>query len=285
MSKRIKKKSKQTAQYIPLADIEKIDDDFLNEITKVRTRLSGCDDDKLIGAFNETLMNGYKAAIELKVLEREVDYDNKFSEIEARAGEFRAWRRCWLWRLIFRPVTNRAQDIIEARAEIDADKEHTAVEKQIEDERKRLLQDSVPIISKHELKRQLKKQLKAALKKADETPTNEAFDEPPAPPMEKPDDYATLTEKAAKAVLKNVQSETPVAAPAAVQTAQENADKPAQEQLKTVPQNDVKPAQKQLPGQMTLDEVQKQENADEPAQEQPQTPSRRPRPPRSCRRP
>lgn len=177
-AKRIKRKSKQTARYVPLDDIKTIDDAFLNEINNVRMKLSGCDDEKLINAFNEVLVNGYKAAIELKAIEREVDYDIKFAEIEARATELRPWRRCWLWRLLFRPLTNRAQDIIEERAELNADKEHGAAEKAIEDERKKLSQDSVKIKSKRKLRRELKKQIKAVIKKADETPTNEVFDEP-----------------------------------------------------------------------------------------------------------
>ncbi len=263
-TKRIKSKSKQTARYIPLEDIKTIDDAFLNEINNVRIKLSGCDDENFINAFSEVLRNGYKAAIELKALEREVDYDIKFAEIEARADELRPVRRCWLWRLLFRPLTNRAQDIIEERAEFDADKAHEAAEKAIKDEREKLLQDSVEIKSKRELRRELKKQLKAAIKKADETPTNEAFDEPAAPtpapmhdieleqaqpqPAPTNDDYATLTDKAAAALLKKVQ-----------------------------------PA-KQLAGQMTLDDVQPQENAAKPAQVELQVSTRRPRPPRSCRK-
>ena len=187
-TKKIKKKSKETARYIPLTDIKTINDDFLTEINNVRVKLSGCDDANLINAFNEVLVNGYKAAIELMAIEHKADYDIKFSKIEARASEITPWRRSWLWRLLGRPVTNRAQDIIEDRAELDADKVHTAAEKAIEDERKKLDVD-YKRLSKRELKRHLKKQLKAAIRKADETPTNEAFEEPtepdPPPPLRK----------------------------------------------------------------------------------------------------
>lgn len=244
-AKRIKKKNKQAAQYIPLEDIKAIDDVFLNEINNVRIKLSGCDDEKLINAFNEVLVNGYKAAIELKALEREVDYDTKFSEIEARAYELRpVRRRHWYW--LFRTFPNRAQAIIEERAELDADKEHTAAEKLLDDDWEQLYPDEGKL-SKRELRRELKKKLKAAIKKADKTETNEAFDEP---------------------------ADT---APAPMHDVA-----PVQAKLPTAPTNDVKPA-KQLPGQMTLDDVQARENADKPAQGQLQVIPRRPRPPRSCR--
>ena len=169
---------------------------------------------KLINAFNEVLVNGYKAAIELKALEREVDYDTKFSEIEARAYELRpVRRRHWYWLLCTFP--NRAQAIIEKRAELDADKEHTAAEKKLDDDWEQLYPDGGKL-SKRELRRELKKKLKAAIKNADKTETNEAFDEPadtaPAPmhdvapvqaqpqPAPTNNDYATLTDKAAAGV-------------------------------------------------------------------------------------
>lgn len=200
-AKRIKRKSKQTAQYIPLEDIKTIDDAFLTEINNVRMKLSGCDDEKLINAFNEVLVNGYKAAIELKALEREVDYNIKFAKIEAREREQTPWRRGWWWRLIFRPVTNRPQDIIEERAELDAERVHGELEKQLDDDWEQLFPKKEKL-SKRELRRQAKKQLKAAIKAADNTETNEAFDaltndvspkesteqaaEPPEPPTRKP---------------------------------------------------------------------------------------------------
>lgn len=199
---RIRKRKRLTARYIPLEDIKAIEDDYLKEINAVRSRLAGCSDKELINAFYKVLINGYNAAIELKAIERAVDYDIKFAEIEARAAELRPWRRCWLWRLLFRPLTNRAQDIIEERAELDANISHTADEKKLAEDWKQLDSDK---LSKRELKKLARKQIKEAIKKADETPTNEAFDEPagvlvldvatsknapghepPAPPVRKP---------------------------------------------------------------------------------------------------
>lgn len=176
---RTKKKIKRLASYIPLSDIEKIDDAFLNEINKVNLRLTGCDDKELIDSFYNVLMSGYKAAIELKTLERAVDYNIKFAEIEARRRKLKPWRRCALWRLLFQPLTNRAQDIIDERAKVDADSVHTEAENAINADRKRLLPDGDKKLSKRELKCKMRKKLKAALKKADAMKQSEVFYETP----------------------------------------------------------------------------------------------------------
>lgn len=172
---RIKKRMKRAARYIPLEDIKKIDDDYINEINKVRRSLAGCTDKELVNSFYKTLINGYNAAIELKTLERATDYDIIYAEIEARSDNIRPVRRSWGWRLLFRRLTNRAQDIIEERAELDADVIHTAAEKQLDEGWKQLDSDN---LSKRELKKLAHKKIKEAIRQADETPTNEAFDEP-----------------------------------------------------------------------------------------------------------
>lgn len=219
---RIKKRNKRGERYLPLEDIKKIDDDFLTEIESVKRRLGSVKDIDIIKAFQEVLLSAYNAAIEVKTLEREVDYDIKFAQIEARKDEIKPWRRCWLWRLLFRPLTNRAQDIIEKRAELDADIAHTALENEIDNDRKKLPpEDEEKKPSKRELKRLMRDKLKKVIETADNADVQEVLDEP----------------------------------------------KPAQE-----PQQD----KGQLPGQMTLDDVQK-------LPVQPGT--RRPRPPRSCRKP
>ena len=135
---RNKDKGKRRGRYIPLAEIEKINSAFLDEMERVKTRLCNVKDEAIITAFHEVLLGAYSAAIELRTLECEVEYDIKFAEIKERRNNLKPWRRCWLWRLLFRPLTNRAQDIIEERAELDADIIHTAEEKEIDDERKKL---------------------------------------------------------------------------------------------------------------------------------------------------
>lgn len=224
---RIKKRNKRGERYLPLDDIKKIDDEFLSEMENVKRRLSNVKDLDIIKAFQQVLLSAYNAAIEVKTLEREVDYEIKFAQIEARRQEIKPWRRGWWWRLIFQPLTNRAQDIIEERAELDADLAHTAAEKEIDNDRKQLQpEDDEEKPSKRKLKRAMRDKLKKVIETADNADVNEVLNEP-------------------KHLASDVQ-EPPQGAG-------------------------------QLPGQIMLDDVQKLTQA------QPGT--RRPRPPRSCRKP
>lgn len=85
-----------------------------------------------------TLSQKYDFELEELSQMRKVDYDKRQAEIDARAAEETPWRRGWWWRLIFQPLTNRAQNIIEKRAELNADITHSAKEKEIENDRKKL---------------------------------------------------------------------------------------------------------------------------------------------------
>lgn len=180
----MRKRNKRQGKYIPLADIEKIDTAYLDELERVKQRLGYVKDKDIINAFYVTLLNSYNSAIDLQTLVREVDYDIKLAEIKERKHNEKPFRRCWLWRLLFRPLTNRAQDIIEERAELNADIAHTQAEKSIEDDRKKLppsQDEQAGATSKRKLKRAMKKKLKAVIRAADETATSEAFNEPPQP--------------------------------------------------------------------------------------------------------
>jgi len=224
---RIKKRNKHSERYLPLDDIKKIDDEFLSEMENVKRRLSNVKDLDIIKAFQQVLLSAYNAAIEVKTLEREVDYEIKFAQIKARRQEIKPWRRGWWWRLIFQPLTNRAQDIIEERAELDADLAHTAAEKEIDNDRKQLQpEDDEEKPSKRKLKRAMRDKLKKVIETADNADVNEVLNEP----------------------------------------------KPPVSDVQEPPQG-----AGQLPGQIMLDDVQKLTRA------QPGT--RRPRPPRSCRKP
>lgn len=224
---RIKKRNKRGERYLPLDDIKKIDDEFLSEMENVKRRLSNVKDLDIIKAFQQVLLSAYNAAIEVKTLEREVDYEIRLAQIKARRQEIKPWRRGWWWRLIFQPLTNRAQDIIEERAELDADLAHTAAEKEIDNDRKQLQpEDDEEKPSKRKLKRAMRDKLKKVIETADNADVNEVLNEP-------------------KHLASDVQ-EPPQGAG-------------------------------QLPGQIMLDDVQKLTQA------QPGT--RRPRPPRSCRKP
>lgn len=179
-----KKRNKRQGKYIPLEDIEKIDTAYLDEIERIKKRLTGVSDKDLINTFYSTLLNSYSSAIDMQGLVREVDYDIKLAEIEERKHNEKPFRRCWLWRLLFRPLTNRAQDIIEERAELNADVVHTQAEKAIEDDRKNLptsQDEQVGKPSKRKLKRAMRNKLKAVIRAADETATSEAFNEPSEP--------------------------------------------------------------------------------------------------------
>ena len=164
-------------------------------------------------------MTAYGAAIDLRTFEREVDYRKKIAEIEARADEQTPFRRGWWWRLIFQPLTNRAQDVIEERAALEADITLSADERVIEIERDSFISDSGKKLSKREMKRRLK----TAIKQADNADVREAFEE------------------------------------------SQNARTPETEQ---------KQSNVQQQGQLSIDDVQAVQTV----------PTRRPRPPRSCRR-
>ena len=91
-----------------------------------------------------TLSRKYDFELEELSQMRKVDYDKRQAEINARAAEETPWRRGWWWRLIFQPLTNRAQNIIEKRAELNAVITHSAKEKEIENDRKKLQNNAKP---------------------------------------------------------------------------------------------------------------------------------------------
>ncbi len=239
-----KPKRKQSELYLSNEDIEKLHARYEELFKQVKNSLNLSE--QQIEKECDTLSRKYDFELEQLSKLRKVDYDKWETAIKAREKEETPWRRCWLWRLLFQPLTNRAQDIIEDRAELEADIIHTAAEKAIEDERKKLPPDDDKKLSKRKLKRLMRDKLKAVIKQADKADTNEAFTEP---------------ENAGTAVppVEPVQKNAGTAAPM-----HDVEPAPVQEQ----------PPQKQLPGQMTLDDVQKIQLVH----------ARRPRPPRSCRR-
>ena len=210
--------------YLSNEDIEKLNDRYEQLFKKVKDSLNLSETQ--IAQECEILSLKYLFEIQLFSESRKVDYEIKLAEIKARRRELKPWRRCWLWRLLFQPLTNRAQDIIEKRAEVDADIIHTALEKETDKEREKLPADENDTkLSKRKLKRQMREKLNEVIQKADTADMNEAFDEPPEP----------------------------------VQT---NTDEPA-------PRKEQEPAQEQ---QLSMDVM-------------PPAGTRRPRPPRSCRKP
>lgn len=136
----IKTQAKEPKQKQPLyalsEDIEKLHKRYEELFKQVKNSLNLSSDQ--IEKECATLSRKYDFELEELSKMRKVDYDKRQAEIDARAAEETPWRRGWWWRLIFQPLTNRAQDIIEARAELKANIAHTAAEKEIESDRKKL---------------------------------------------------------------------------------------------------------------------------------------------------
>ncbi len=135
----IKTQGKEPKQKQPLyalnEDIEQLHKRYEDLFKQVKNSLNLSADQ--IEKECETLSRKYDFELEELSQMRKVDYDKRQAEIKAKAAEETPWRRGWWWRLLFKPLTNRAQDIIENRAELEADTAHTAAEKQIEDDRKK----------------------------------------------------------------------------------------------------------------------------------------------------
>ena len=145
--------------YIPLEEVAKLHDAYLSEMEKEKTRLNTIRDADVIKAFYGTLIKSYNGAIALKSRECKVDYDIRAGEIKARAEEQTPERR-WRWWSPFRKVPNRAQAIIDERAELDADRIHSAAEKQLDEDWEKLKNPPEPF---------------------DEFEPNDGFDEPGEP--------------------------------------------------------------------------------------------------------
>lgn len=163
---------KQSELYLLNEDIEKLHERYEHLFKQVKT--SSNLSETQIQKECETLSLKYDFEIKELSQKRKVDYDKRQAEIKAREAEEKPWRRCWLWRLLLRPLTNRAQDIIEDRAELEADITHTKAEKAIEDDREKFKADN----PEKPKKRKPRAELKAIIKEADNADIKEAFEEP-----------------------------------------------------------------------------------------------------------
>ena len=91
---------------------------------------------------------------------REKEYLTEQAKIEADDAEQIPWRRGWWRKLIFQPTTNRAQDIIERRAELEAAAQFAPMEKELDDRADKLYAGSGKVLSKRKRQRLMKKYLK-----------------------------------------------------------------------------------------------------------------------------
>lgn len=130
----------------------------------------------------EVLLEKYNFEIEELSALREVEYETQRAKIEARNQEQMPWRRSWWWRLIFQPLTNRAQDIIEYRAELEAEQEFAPIEKELDELAERLYAGTGKKLSKRKRKRLMEKYLKLKRRLISATTAPPADDEQSATP-------------------------------------------------------------------------------------------------------
>lgn len=179
------KKSEKSKPKLPLyalnEDIEKLHERYEQLFKQVKSSLNLSANQ--IEKECETLSRKYDFDLEELSKIGKIEYDKRQAAIKAKAAEETPWRRGWWWRLLlFFPLTNRAQDIIEERAALKADIGFTAEEKQLESERKKLPQDNEQKPSVHKLKRIMRKELKKIIERADNVDVQEVFTEPPTAP-------------------------------------------------------------------------------------------------------
>lgn len=133
-------KNRKNKLYLLLSDIENLNSRYYLELDSLKRHSSGNSiPESMLEYMAEVIKQAYMREVEQLSEFRQVEFAVKASEAKARAREQSPWRRCWLYRLIFQPVTNRAQDIIEKSAELQADELHseqerlnTKLQKQIE---------------------------------------------------------------------------------------------------------------------------------------------------------
>lgn len=153
-----KKKDKQPPLYLPNGEIEKLNKRYELLVKQVKTApdLSPAQMEREC----EILLAKYNFEIEEKSKYYEADYWQQQAEIEAKNAEQIPWRRSWLWLLLGQPVTNRAQDLIEERAELEAEKLFIEEEQKLEKLKGEIYGEKGKELSERKRKKLLKKYLK-----------------------------------------------------------------------------------------------------------------------------
>lgn len=204
--------------YLSNEDIEKLNAryDELYKKVKDSTNLSTAQ----INRECEILLAKYNFEVEELSAMRKVDYEIRLAEIEARRSELKPWRRSWWFRLLFLPLTNRAQDIIEERAELDAERIHGEAEKQNDAERERLFPEKEKKPSKREIRRKAREKLDEIIKEADK---ETSFEEPPTVPPVQESIAQDKKPLPGQMTFDDVQTQEQAGAPAKAEPAQEQA--------------------------------------------------------------
>lgn len=149
---------KKNELYIAREDIERLHDCYEKLFKQVKDNqyLTPAQIDKEC----ETLSQKYDFEIEELSKEREKEYLEKQAKLDVDNELQIPWRRGWWWRLIFQPTTNRAQDIIERRAELEAEEKFAPMEKELDKLADKLYAGTGKKLSRRERQQTMKKYLK-----------------------------------------------------------------------------------------------------------------------------
>lgn len=90
---------------------------------------------------------------------RKKEYLTEQAKIDADDAEQIPWRRGWWWKLLFQPTTNRAQDIIEEKAELEAAAIFAPMEQELDERADELYAGTGKKLSKRKRQRLMKKYL------------------------------------------------------------------------------------------------------------------------------
>ncbi len=201
----MKRKKRKNGYYLLTSDIEELEQRYSKLYHQIQAAYETNDNTKAkLTRTCEVLLGAYNIEVEQLNDLRYAEYAKRKARAEAKNDEQIPWRKCWIRRLLFLPVTNRAQDIIEKEAELEADKLFTSEEKKLDELASKLYGENGKKLSKRRRKKALKKYLKykrllnlneetaierfeAALDIASENvPPFTEPTEPPAPPARKP---------------------------------------------------------------------------------------------------
>ena len=237
-------KHKNNGMYLLNTDIEELNERYSILYKKVKndTNLSNEQRDREC----EILLGKYNFEIEELNAFREVEYKTQQAKIEARNQEEIPWRRCWLWRLLLKPVTNRAQDIIEEEAARNAEERFTPMEKELISRAIRIYNFDIKKFSPRKRKKILKRYfnnknlLEIALQIIDESGTSEESNKNLHAAQS--EGAETVEQNAAELATATSQQEEPVAPSEGTETVEEPDNQSESDSVQTVEQNAAEPA-------------------------------------------